>query len=130
MDLLLLPLLLIAIFYFLLIRPQQKQRRQMAEMQRELAVGSKVMTTAGLIATVAAINEEDDQVELEVSPGVTNVYVRRAIARVIDSPVTDDEISVDTPEGEADEAMAEADDATPDAAEKKPENQANDAESR
>lgn len=78
---LLLPILLIAVFYFLLIRPQQKQRRQMAELQQSVQPGSKVMTSAGLIATVVEIN--DDEVLLEVAPGVHSRYVRRAIVNVI-----------------------------------------------
>ncbi|AYY13465.1 preprotein translocase subunit YajC [Actinobacteria bacterium YIM 96077] len=82
MEALLLPILLIAVFYFLLIRPQQRQRRQMQQMQQTLAVGNKVMTGSGLIATVASI--DDDEVELEVAPGVTNTYVRRAIINVLD----------------------------------------------
>lgn len=84
MEALLLPILLIAVFYFLLIRPQQRQKRQMQEMQQTLMVGSRVMTGAGLIATVTAI--EDNEVVLEVAPGVTNRYVRRAIVNVLDSP--------------------------------------------
>ncbi|WP_129662511.1 preprotein translocase subunit YajC [Phytoactinopolyspora endophytica] len=130
MDLLLLPLLLIAVFYFLLIRPQQRQKRQMAEMQQSLAVGSTVMTSAGLIATVAAIDDEEGEVELEVSPGVTNRYVRRAIARVIDSPATgddpDDAASLDD---EDSDVSAELDDAES-GADEKAQNSANDAESR
>lgn len=85
---LLFPLLLIAVFYFLLIRPQQRQRKQMAEMQRQLVPGSEVMTGAGLIGTVVAVDEEKDQVILEVAPGVTNTYVRRAIVNILTSPTT------------------------------------------
>jgi preprotein translocase subunit YajC len=77
----LLPLLLIAIFYFLLIRPQQRQRRQLAELQQAIQPGTRVMTSAGLLATVVTI--DDDEVVLEVAPGVHNRYVRRAIASVI-----------------------------------------------
>lgn len=83
---LLLPILLIAVFYFLLIRPQQKQRRQMAQLQQSIAPGTKVMTGAGLIATVVSIT--DDEVELEVAPGVINRYVRRAIVSVVDTPAS------------------------------------------
>lgn len=78
---LLLPVLLIAVFYFLLIRPQQRQRRQMAELQQSVAPGSKVLTSAGLLATVVAV--EGDEVVLEVAPGVHSRYVRRAIVNVI-----------------------------------------------
>lgn len=85
---LLLPILLIAVFYFLLIRPQQKQRRQMAEMQQSISPGTRVMTGAGLLGTVVSIDDDKDEVVLEVAPGVTNTYVRRAIVNVV-TPVAD-----------------------------------------
>jgi preprotein translocase subunit YajC len=81
MEALLLPLLLLAVFYLLLIRPQQRQRRQMADVQSSLTPGATVMTGAGLFGTVKSI--EDDRIELEVAPGVTNWYLRRAIVQVI-----------------------------------------------
>jgi preprotein translocase subunit YajC len=93
METLLLPLLLLAVFYFLLIRPQQKQRREIAQLQSTVSPGARVMTGAGLIGTVVAL--EGDEVVLEVAPGVTNRYVRRAIMRVIPDevpePITSDE---------------------------------------
>jgi preprotein translocase subunit YajC len=85
METLLLPLLLLVVFYFLLIRPQQKQRREIAAVQSTVSPGSRVMTGAGLIGTVVA--REGDEVVLEVAPGVTNRYVRRAIMRVIPDEV-------------------------------------------
>ncbi|SDT05544.1 preprotein translocase subunit YajC [Jiangella sp. DSM 45060] len=105
MEALLLPILLIAVFYFLLIRPQQKQRRQMVELQQSVQAGTKVMTTAGLLATVVEV--DDDEVVLEVAPGVHSRYVRRAIANVVQpqepvAPVHDD-IVPDTA-ADADEA--------------------------
>jgi len=84
---LLLPVLLLVVFYFLLIRPQQRQRRDIAQVQSTIAPGARVMTGAGLIATVIAI--EGDEVVLEVAPGVTNRYVRRAIMRVIPDEVAE-----------------------------------------
>ncbi len=120
MEALLLPILLIAVFYFLLIRPQQKQRRQMAELQQSVQPGTKVMTTAGLLATVVEI--DDDEVVLETAPGVHNRYVRRAIANVIQpeepataapsDPVADSaaDIADDAPTHQP--AQAKADDRT------------------
>ncbi len=90
MEALLLPLLLLVVFYFLLIRPQQRQRKQMMEVQSNLVPGTKVMTGAGLFATVVSV--QDEKVELEVAPGVTNWYLRRAIVQVIpDQPAVPDE---------------------------------------
>ena len=81
MEPFLLPILLLVIFYFILIRPQQKQRREIAELQSTLVPGARVMTGSGLIGTIVSI--EDDEVVLEVAPGITNRYVRRAIMRVV-----------------------------------------------
>lgn len=89
MEAFLLPLILIAVFYFMLIRPQQKQRRNTQELQNNLAAGARVMTGSGLYGTVVSI--EGDEVELEVAPGVTNRYARRAIMNVVNpTPLADD----------------------------------------
>jgi preprotein translocase subunit YajC len=81
METLLLPLLLFAVFYFVLIRPQQKQRKEIAQFQSTIAPGARVLTGSGLVATVVSV--EGDEVLLEVAPGVTNRYVRRAIMRAL-----------------------------------------------
>jgi len=84
--------LLVAVFYFLLIRPQQKQRRKLADVQQTLGPGSKVMTGSGLIGTVEEV--DGDEVVIEVAPGVTNRFVRRAIVQVIpDETVVPDDAS-------------------------------------
>lgn len=72
--------LLIA-FYFLLLRPNRNRQQQMARMQAELAPGARVMTTAGLHATVVAV--EDDSVLLEIAPGVQTRWARAAVAKVL-----------------------------------------------
>jgi preprotein translocase subunit YajC len=87
---LLLPILLLVLFWVVAIRPQRKRQRATAEMQTQVAVGQQVMTGAGLIATVHAL--EDDVVVLEIAPGVYARHVRQAIVRVMDTakPATDD----------------------------------------
>lgn len=105
---LLLPILLIAVFYFLLIRPQQRQRKQMMELQQSVQPGTKVMTSAGLFATVVDVN--DDEVVLEVAPGVHSRYVRRAIANVIPP----EQPSVETISADGDGAEHTDDDVRPD----------------
>lgn len=78
----LLPLILIfVLFYFLVIRRSQRQQQQVRDVQRSLTVGQQVMTTAGLYATVSAV--EDDVVVLEIAPGVHARYARQAVARVV-----------------------------------------------
>lgn len=74
--------LLVAAFYFLLIRPQRNRQRQQAEMVAALAPGAQVMTTAGMIGTVAVV--ADDEISLEISPGVFVRMVPAAVARVME----------------------------------------------
>ncbi len=77
------PLLLVAMVGFLF-WTQRKRKMQGQQMQSTLRVGSRVMTTAGLFATVTAM--EDDGVVLEIAPGVNCKYARAAISRVLDAP--------------------------------------------
>ncbi len=55
----LLPLIaLFAIFYFLIIRPQQKQQKQHKSMLEALVKGDEIITTGGLIVEIAKVEEE------------------------------------------------------------------------
>ncbi|RLL47982.1 preprotein translocase subunit YajC [Oceanobacillus piezotolerans] len=54
----LLPIILMfVIFYFLLIRPQQKRQKKVMEMQNSLQKGDEVVTIGGLHATIHALDE-------------------------------------------------------------------------
>ncbi|GAB1693097.1 preprotein translocase subunit YajC [Krasilnikovia sp. M28-CT-15] len=79
------PLLLIAllfgVMYFMMIRPQQKRRREAQEMQSALGPGDQVVTIGGLHGTVTAA--DDEVVTIEASPGVELRFARPAIARVV-----------------------------------------------
>jgi preprotein translocase subunit YajC len=78
------PILIVLVFvgfYFLMIRPQRRRQQQVAQQQKTIAPGSLVRTTAGMYATVVAV--EDNDVILEVAPGVEVRYLRRAIAEVV-----------------------------------------------
>lgn len=108
MESLILIALLLAVFYFLLIRPQQKQRRHLQDVQSSLDPGTKVMTGSGLIGTVVSV--ENDQVELEVSPGVTNTYVRRAIVQVMPDESANPDVGTSEPGMTLNESGAEAND--------------------
>jgi preprotein translocase subunit YajC len=72
-------ILLVVVFYFLLIRPQRKRQQEAIQMQNSLTPGTRVMTTTGLFATVIAVDNED--VILEVAPGIETRWVKAAIGR-------------------------------------------------
>ena len=75
-------LLIVAVFYFLVIRPQRSKQRQQQSLVNALVPGQRVVTTAGMFATVVSV--EDGEVVLEQSPGVQARFVKQAVGRVVD----------------------------------------------
>jgi len=73
--------LLFGVMYFMMIRPQQKRRREAEQMQASLGPGDEVVTIGGLYGTVTGV--DDETVMLEIAPGVQTRYARPAIARVV-----------------------------------------------
>lgn len=73
--------LFIAIFYFMGIRPQQKQRRAHQELMGSLKKGDVVMTASGFYGTVKRV--EETYVVIEVARGITMKVARRAVADII-----------------------------------------------
>ena len=54
---------MLAIFYFLLIRPENKKKKELAKMRSELAIGDEVTTIGGIIGTICAVKEESIVIE-------------------------------------------------------------------
>jgi preprotein translocase subunit YajC len=78
---LLLPLLLIPLLYFLMIRPQQKRQRQWQQMLSSIKAGDRVTTAGGIRGTILAI--KDDSYILRVAPDNLKIEVSKsAIASV------------------------------------------------
>jgi preprotein translocase subunit YajC len=73
-------ILLFAVAYFVFLRPARNRQRQAATARKTVEVGDEVTTTAGLIATVVAV--EDDVLTLEIAPGVYCRYLPAAVLRV------------------------------------------------
>jgi preprotein translocase subunit YajC len=81
----LMPLFLIfAIFYFLLIRPQQRRAKEHRDMVSAMQRGDKVITAGGLRAKVIKVVNETD-VELEISPNVNVVVLKATVSEVLKS---------------------------------------------
>lgn len=71
------PLIFIfAIFYFLLIMPQQRRQKKWQQMLSELKTGDKVVTTGGIRGTIIAL--KDDSLHLRVPPDNLRIEVTRA----------------------------------------------------
>ena len=78
-----LPLILIfAVFYFLLIRPQQRKVKQHKEMLSNLKRGDKIITSGGIIGTINKVSdnrelivEVSENIEIKIAPGmVADLY--------------------------------------------------------
>lgn len=77
------PLILIfAIMYFLLIRPQQKKLKEHQAMVAALRRGDTVVTQGGLIGKVTKV-KEDNELEVELTDGVKVRVVQSTIAQVL-----------------------------------------------
>ena len=89
----LLPLLIIGVlFYFLLIRPQQKRARAQRELHSSISVGDMVVTIGGFHGTVQSIDEST--VRLELNPGTVVTLSKQAIAkRAVEAEADADNIS-------------------------------------
>lgn len=99
----LLPIVLIgAVFYFLLIRPQQRRAKAAREMTSSTEVGDEVVTIGGLFGVVREM--DDDSVLLEVAPGTELRFLKSAIARKLvaedETADVDDDATDDTADDE------------------------------
>ena len=76
-------ILLFAIFYFLIIRPQQKQQKAHKEMLASLAKGDKIVTNGGLMVEI--IKVEEDFIKIKLSDGATAKLDRAYVARKLEA---------------------------------------------
>ena len=82
--------LLFAVMYLLVIRPQQRRVREHASFVQSLRYGEEVVTAGGIFGTITAL--QDDAVMLEVAPGVAVKVLRSSVTRrVVDEPVEPDD---------------------------------------
>ncbi|QXM05930.1 preprotein translocase subunit YajC [Crassaminicella indica] len=74
----------IAIFYFLIIRPQKKREKQIKEMRDSLKVGDQISTIGGIFGKISKVKE--DMITIEVGADKTKLQIARwAVGNVIKS---------------------------------------------
>ena len=79
-----LPLVLIfVVFYFLLIRPQQKRQKEHKAVLEGLRRGDRVVTGGGIIGTVAKVLPDKDEVDVDIAEGVRVKVMRSSISTVV-----------------------------------------------
>ena len=83
-----LPLIfIVAIFYFLVFMPMQRQKKQQAQMLASLEAGAEVVTTGGIVGTIVSISGDllvmrvkPDNIKLQVSRGAVSSVVKTEAA--------------------------------------------------
>jgi preprotein translocase subunit YajC len=76
------PLLLLgAVMYFLLIRPQQRRARAQQALLGSLKVGDEVLTTSGMLGTIVEVDEDEGILTVEIAPGTRVRMVKGGVAR-------------------------------------------------
>ena len=86
-TLLLMGAVLVVLIIFM-VRNSRKRRRDALEMQERLKTGAEVMTNFGMFGKVKKIDDAENKIVLETSPGQTMTVHRQVIARVIDPTVS------------------------------------------
>jgi preprotein translocase subunit YajC len=99
-------LVLLALMWFLLIRPQRRRQVESQKMIDSLEVGKEIVTAGGLYGTIRDM--EDDELQVEIADGVEVRIAKRAVAAV----VTEEEEPEEPEETEAEEAPEEETPAT------------------
>ncbi|MCR5224990.1 MAG: preprotein translocase subunit YajC [Alphaproteobacteria bacterium] len=88
--------LMILVFYFLIMRPQQKREAKRRELINSVKRGDKVVTASGIIGVVHKIVSETE-VSLEVSEGVRIRVLKNAISEVLAKSASIDEVKSEEP---------------------------------
>lgn len=89
---------MLVLMYFLLIRPQQAQKRKAQDMLSALKQGDEVITIGGIYGDVVEV--EEDKVVLEIAEDVHIEVTRRAIANIVPPEVEEPEAETDPEEDE------------------------------
>src|ERR1700753_3055880 len=76
-------IIILGALYFLVMRAGRKRQQRAQQQQNNIQPGARVRTTAGMYATVVAVDGDD--VILEVAPDIEVRYLKRAIMEVISS---------------------------------------------
>jgi len=77
-------LAVLAVLIFFMFRNSRKRQADARELQAKVVPGAKVMTNFGVFGTILSIDEDENQVLLETSPGTVLTVHRQTVARVVE----------------------------------------------
>ena len=82
-------ILILVVFWFLIIRPQQKKQKEHMRMVGNLKKGDKVVTNGGIFGSITKVG--DDRITLEIANKVNIQMERQQVAR-LDNKITEDKV--------------------------------------
>ncbi|WP_284977975.1 preprotein translocase subunit YajC [Arthrobacter sp. fls2-241-R2A-200] len=108
---------MLGLFVFMMFRRNKKTQQQQAAMQSKFAPGVDIMTSFGLFGRIVSIDEAENKVVIELSPGIEATVHRQAVTKVVEAtpeeaPVVPDDASSLTATGTELPGVAETPDET------------------
>jgi preprotein translocase subunit YajC len=96
--------LLVAVMWFVFVRPQRRRQAALENLYSSLRIGDEIVTAGGLYGTIQSLGDED--LEVEIADGVVVRVARRAVAGRVE-PEDEDEAEEEPEEEPEDEAEEE-----------------------
>jgi preprotein translocase subunit YajC len=85
---------MLGVFVFMMFRRNKKTQQQQAELQSKFGPGVEVMTSFGLYGRIVDIDEAENKVTLELSPGNTATVHRQAVTKIVEPVAAAEEPTV------------------------------------
>jgi preprotein translocase subunit YajC len=85
---------MLGLFIFMMFRRNKKTQQQQATLQSQFAPGVEVMTSFGLYGRIVSIDEDENKVLLELSPGNLATVHRQAVTKIVEPAVATEEPTV------------------------------------
>ncbi|MHA7223159.1 preprotein translocase subunit YajC [Arthrobacter sp. RHLT1-20] len=85
---------MLGLFVFMMFRRNKKTKEQAATLQSQFAPGVEVMTSFGLYGRIVEIDDDENKVLLELSPGNTATVHRQAVTKIVEPVAVDEEPAV------------------------------------
>ncbi len=97
----------IAIFYFIAVRPQKKQQKQIDDMRNNLQVGDEITTIGGIIGKIVSI--KDETCVIETGRDGCKMRILKSAVRCVDVPANVTNYTIDVEEKPADDVSEQYD---------------------
>jgi preprotein translocase subunit YajC len=76
-------ILIFLVFYFLLIRPQEKKRKAQEQIINNIKKGDEVITSSGIFGKIVKINESNNSFDLEIAEGLIIKITKNSVINII-----------------------------------------------